>query len=44
MKMVSHEWYDDQPIGPEEVEQAFEKWDEWKGLAYWLWDWSNNSD
>jgi 3-methyladenine DNA glycosylase/8-oxoguanine DNA glycosylase len=44
MKMVSHEWYDDQPIGPEEVEQAFEKWDEWKGLAYWFWDWSNNSD
>ena len=40
LKMVSHEWYDDQTIGPSEVENAFEKWGKWKGLAYWLWDWS----
>ncbi len=44
IKMVSNEWYADQPIGPEEVEEAFEKWGKWKGLAYWLWDWSYPSD
>ena len=44
LKIVSHEWYDDQTIGPSEVEQAFEKWGEWKGLAYWLWDWSYGAD
>jgi 3-methyladenine DNA glycosylase/8-oxoguanine DNA glycosylase len=39
LKMVSHEWYDDQPVGKAEVESAFEHWGEWKGLAYWFWDW-----
>jgi len=40
LKMVSHEWFDGESITPKEVEQAFEKWGQWKGLAYWLWDWS----
>lgn len=40
LKMVSHEWYNDEPVGPADVEAAFEQWDEWKGLAYWFWDWS----
>ena len=40
LKMVSHEWYGGEAITPAEVEQAFEKWGEWKGLAFWLWDWS----
>jgi 3-methyladenine DNA glycosylase/8-oxoguanine DNA glycosylase len=40
LMMVSKEWFDGQPIGRLEVEAAFEKWGEWKGLAYWLWDWS----
>jgi 3-methyladenine DNA glycosylase/8-oxoguanine DNA glycosylase len=40
LKVVSHEWYEGQPIGPAEVEAAFEGWGEWKGLAYWFWDWS----
>lgn len=44
IKMVSHEWYDDQTIGPSEVENAFEKWGDWKGLAYWLWDWSYGAE
>jgi 3-methyladenine DNA glycosylase/8-oxoguanine DNA glycosylase len=39
-KMVSHEWYAGQPVGRAEVEAAFERWEGWKGLAYWLWDWS----
>ncbi|MGD2072124.1 MAG: hypothetical protein PVG65_01370 [Candidatus Thorarchaeota archaeon] len=40
LKVVSKEWYDGKSIGQEEVETAFEKWGEWKGLAYWFWDWS----
>lgn len=40
-KMVSHEWYDGQPIDHKQVEAAFEHWDEWKGLVFWFWDWSN---
>ena len=40
LKVVSHEWYDGEPVGKVEVEAAFERWGEWKGLAYWFWDWS----
>lgn len=40
LKMVSHEWYGGEPVGRPEVEAAFERWGEWKGLAYWFWDWS----
>jgi 3-methyladenine DNA glycosylase/8-oxoguanine DNA glycosylase len=40
LKMVSHEWYGGEPVGRAEVEAAFEQWGEWKGLAYWFWDWS----
>jgi 3-methyladenine DNA glycosylase/8-oxoguanine DNA glycosylase len=40
LKIVSHEWYGGQPIGPAEVQARFEKWGKWKGLAYWFWDWS----
>jgi 3-methyladenine DNA glycosylase/8-oxoguanine DNA glycosylase len=40
LKMVSHEWYGGEPVGQAEVEAAFEHWEEWKGLAYWFWDWS----
>jgi 3-methyladenine DNA glycosylase/8-oxoguanine DNA glycosylase len=27
------------PVGKAEVEAAFERWGEWRGLAYWFWDW-----
>jgi 3-methyladenine DNA glycosylase/8-oxoguanine DNA glycosylase len=40
LKVVSHEWHGGQAIGPPEVEAAFERWGEWKGLAYWFWDWT----
>jgi 3-methyladenine DNA glycosylase/8-oxoguanine DNA glycosylase len=40
LKLVSHEWYAGQPVGPAEVEAAFADWGEWRGLAYWFWDWS----
>ncbi|HZD55345.1 MAG TPA: hypothetical protein VE136_01375 [Anaerolineales bacterium] len=44
LKMVSHEWYGGEPVGPAEVETAFENWGEWKGLAYWFWDWSYRAE
>jgi 3-methyladenine DNA glycosylase/8-oxoguanine DNA glycosylase len=40
MKLVSEEWYGGEPVGPKEVTAAFEDWGEWKGLAYWFWDWA----
>jgi 3-methyladenine DNA glycosylase/8-oxoguanine DNA glycosylase len=43
LRLVSHEWYAGQPVGRAEVEAAFEHWGEWKGLVYWLWDWSYTS-
>jgi 3-methyladenine DNA glycosylase/8-oxoguanine DNA glycosylase len=39
LKLVSHEWYDGQPVTPKQVEERFETWGEFKGLAYWFWDW-----
>ena len=39
LKLVSHEWYRGEPITPKEVEKRFEKWGEFKGLAFWFWDW-----
>jgi 3-methyladenine DNA glycosylase/8-oxoguanine DNA glycosylase len=40
LKLVSHEWYDGKPVTPKEVEKHFEKWGEFKGLAFWFWDWN----
>lgn len=40
LKMVSHEWYGGERVGKAQVEAAFERWGEWKGLAYWFWNWS----
>ncbi len=42
--MVSREWYGGKPVGRAEVEAAFERWGEWKGLVYWFWDWSYRSE
>ena len=39
LKLVSHEWYKGKPITAKEVEKRFEKWGEFKGFAYWFWDW-----
>ena len=44
LKLVSHEWYDGGPVGQAEVEAAFAHWGQWKGLAYWFWDWSYLAD
>jgi 3-methyladenine DNA glycosylase/8-oxoguanine DNA glycosylase len=40
LKMVSQEWHANAPITPVEVEAAFARWGEYKGLAYWFWDWA----
>jgi 3-methyladenine DNA glycosylase/8-oxoguanine DNA glycosylase len=42
LKMVSNEWYRGEPITAKEVEKRFEKWGEFKGLAFWFWDWEEN--
>jgi 3-methyladenine DNA glycosylase/8-oxoguanine DNA glycosylase len=43
LRVVSHEWHGGEPIGRSEVEEAFQAWGPWRGLAYWFWDWSYNS-
>ena len=39
VKMVSHEWYGGEPVTAKEIEKRFEQWGEFKGLAFWFWDW-----
>ena len=39
LKLVSHEWYGGEPVTAKEIEKRFEKWGEFKGLAFWFWDW-----
>jgi 3-methyladenine DNA glycosylase/8-oxoguanine DNA glycosylase len=40
LKVVSYEWHRGRPITARQVEKRFEKWGEFKGLAYWFWDWN----
>lgn len=40
LTLVSREWHGGRPVGRAEVEAAFERWGEWQGLAYWLWEWT----
>lgn len=40
MSQVAREWHGGQPVGEKEVNTAFERWGEWKGLAFWCWDWA----
>lgn len=44
LKMVSHEWHRGKSITAREVEKAFIKWGEYKGLAFWFWDWKYNGE
>ena len=41
LTLVSKEWHGGAAIGPAEVEAAFARWGQFKGLAYWFWDWSD---
>jgi 3-methyladenine DNA glycosylase/8-oxoguanine DNA glycosylase len=43
LKLVSQEWYRGKPVTPKDVEKRFEKWGEFKGLAFWFWDWKYKS-
>lgn len=40
LTLVSREWHGGQPIGEHEVNAAFDRWGQWKGLAYWCWEWT----
>ena len=42
LTVVSHEWYRGKPVTAKQVEKRFEKWGEFKGLAFWFWDWKYN--
>lgn len=42
LKLVSHEWYRGKAVTPKQVERRFAKWGEFKGLAFWFWDWKYN--
>jgi 3-methyladenine DNA glycosylase/8-oxoguanine DNA glycosylase len=43
LKMVSREWFGGEPVTRAQVEEAFAHWGEWRGLAYWCWDWFSQS-
>lgn len=43
IKMVSNEFFGGEEVSHQDVEAIFEPWGKWKGLAYWLWDWSDFS-
>jgi len=43
LMMVSREFYKGEPVTAKQVRAAFERWGEWQGLAYFLWDWKNDS-
>jgi len=42
LMLVSHEWYKGKPVAAREVEKRFAKWEMYKGLAFWFWDWKYN--
>ena len=39
LAVVSQEWYRGGSVTAKEVEKYFSKWGEFKGLAFWFWDW-----
>jgi 3-methyladenine DNA glycosylase/8-oxoguanine DNA glycosylase len=39
---VSYEWYKGKLITARQVEKRFERWGEFKGLAFWFWDWKHS--
>ena len=40
LSVVSKEWHGGARVGPAEVEAAFARWGQWKGLAYWFWQYA----
>jgi len=41
LSSVSNEWYHGKLITARQVEKRFERWGEYKGLAFWFWDWKH---
>lgn len=41
LKLVSNEWHRGEPVTAKDVEKRFEKWGEFKGFAYWFWEWKD---
>jgi 3-methyladenine DNA glycosylase/8-oxoguanine DNA glycosylase len=44
LKLVSHEWHGGRKVAPKHVEKAFHKWGDFKGLAFWFWDWKYDGE
>jgi len=42
LRFVFHEWHKGKPVTAREVEKRFQKWAEYKGPAFWFWDWKYN--
>lgn len=39
-KMVSQEFFAGQPVTAAQIEAVFERWGDYRGLAFWFWNWS----
>lgn len=40
-KVVSKEFFNGAPVTAKDIEAVFARWGQWKGLAYWFWDWQD---
>lgn len=40
LSVVAKEWHGGAAVGPAEVEAAFARWGQWKGLAFWFWQYA----
>lgn len=38
---MDFEFHDGQPVKPADVEAAFERFGQWKGMAFWVWDYGS---
>ncbi len=39
LKVVSHEFFNDEQVSAKQVLETFAPWGKWQGLVYWFWDW-----
>jgi 3-methyladenine DNA glycosylase/8-oxoguanine DNA glycosylase len=44
LKIVSEEFHDGRAVKPADVEAAFERFGEWKGMAFWFWDYGGEEE
>jgi len=38
---MDFKFHDGQPVTPADVEAAFERFGEWKSMAFWFWDYGS---